>query len=327
MSWTRRLCIVAALIAYAALLYALWPGEADGTAYRLLYAVLLVVPVVLFLILRRRIIRVVRTGELGIIERTGRFLEVAQPGLILLCPLLETLRVLPTSEQAHLCTEQNVVTADGVPIGAKMLVRYRLEAATRDAAYAATYAVSDWQSVVRSQAVAALHQQVGKQSVDDMLKNWTALGEPIRQSLASAAATWGVEVVGVDLHGISIPESLRVALEDEQKAEIEAKAAEYRAGGQVERIRQVLQVLEKAGLDAVLTERYIQALETMSTNPSSHIILPVDVMHGLRGLAHKPSPDAGATHDTEETRSNSQGTAAGSAASGKTSQTGTKNGP
>jgi regulator of protease activity HflC (stomatin/prohibitin superfamily) len=318
MGWRRWLGIFAAALVYAGILYALRPNEGSDIAYSLLYLALFLAPAALIFTLRRRVIHLVKTGELGIIERAGRFRGIVQPGLVLLCPFLETLRVLPTSEQAHLCSEDNVLTLDGVPIGVKMLVRYRLQAATQEAAYRAAYEVFDWQDAVRSQAVAVLHQQIGQRSVDDALKTWTGLGEPIREALWPMAGAWGVTILGVDLHSITIPESLKAALEDAQKAEIEAKAVEYRAGGDAERIRQIAGVLSEGGLDAVMTERYIQALERMSVNPSSHIILPIDLITTLRGLAPGNSKVTSTGSDPQEDPDNRDSSSGPQSAAPKT---------
>jgi len=81
-------------------------------------------------------------------------------------------------------------------------------------------------------------------------------------------------------------ESLQAALEDSLKSALEAMATQNQAAGEAERIRQIGSGLQECEApEAALTARYIQAVEQMSINPSSHIVVPTEIISGLQALS------------------------------------------
>jgi regulator of protease activity HflC (stomatin/prohibitin superfamily) len=297
MSLRRWLGVIAVGLILVLTLGTSRPTGTSDLMYRLLWLAMLLGVVGMVAAVRHQIIHSVRTGQVGIIERAGRFYDTAGPGPVLVLPFVESLRTLELTEQSHLVHETRVLTAEGIPIGIKMLIRYRLRGPDRESVRLAAYEVSDWQEAVNKEAVATLHQSIGRTTIDQVLRTWSTFGHQIQATLQATADHWGVAIRAIHLFDVHMPDSIREALEDERKAEIEVRATEYRAAGEVERIRQISEVLgEAGGLDAVLTERYIQAMERMSANPSSHIVLPADFLRALRQLGAQVVREDRAAH-------------------------------
>nr|MBC7245975.1 SPFH domain-containing protein [Chloroflexota bacterium] len=285
MDLRRWLAITLILLISIFILYLLRPTPTSDFWYWSTYILIPSLVAALIVILRRHIFYTVRTGEVGIVERGGKFCGIASPGLVVTLPFLENIRTFPTTEQHCECDEKDVLTRDGVAIGINMLVRYQLQEPVEEAVYRIAYRLPDWEMAVAKQAIAALHQQIGTMTSDEVMQGWTYLGERIRDILQPTMQNWGIDIVAVQLFNMRIPEHLRRALEDSRQAEIEARTVEYRAGGEAERLRQIAESLKNCDwLDGVLTERYIEALEKMSVNPASHILLPIEILHTLKAL-------------------------------------------
>lgn len=267
------------------ILYWLRPTATSDFWYRVTYVLIPASLVAVVVALRRYTLHTVRTGEIAIVERAGRFCSVATPGLVLLIPFLESIRVFPTTEKCYECDEKDLLTRDGVAISINMAVHYQLQEPVSETVFQIAYTLPAWESAVRKQAIIALHQQIGSMTSDEVMQTWPDLGEKIKNNLQILVRDWGIHIGAVQLFNLRIPEDLRRALEDSRQAEIEAKTVEYRAGGEAERLRQIAESLKNCGwLDGVLTERYIEALERMSTNPASHIVLPVEILRVLKAL-------------------------------------------
>lgn len=249
--------------------------------------VTIIICMLLAIVLHKRIVHIVRMDEVAAIEFMGRFLDVSTTSIPVV-PILETVYTLPLSEQFYQSELQTVLTRDGVETSMQLTVRYQLQTngrSLKETVYRALYLVADWQLAVRGLVIAILHQQVGRMSVNEVLQTWTNLGAKVRATAQPIAEGWGVQIKGVSISNVHIPEGLRAALEDRQKADAEALTMEARAAGEAERIRLISEGISECGsLGGVLTERYIQALESMSANPSTRIVLPMELVHMLSSL-------------------------------------------
>lgn len=300
MSFRRWLGVVVVGLILVLSLYVLRPTSADRLSYRLSWAAALVVTAVVLIAVRRSVVRTVNSGQVGVIERLGRFVDLARPGPVILLPFVETLRTLELSEQTHLCDEARVLTAEGIPIGMKMLVRFKLQRPDRGSVQKAAYDAPNWQDLVRKHAVTALHQRIGSLSVNDVLKMWIGLGKQIQDSLQHIAQGWGVSILSLELFDIQMPGRVGTALQDQRKAAIEVRSSDFRAAAEAGRIRRLSECLRQCGLpdavllDALQTERYIQALEGMSADPSTRIVVPIDFVRLLERVGTAaPTPAIG----------------------------------
>ncbi|MBC7260979.1 MAG: SPFH domain-containing protein, partial [Chloroflexi bacterium] len=196
------------------LLYCLRPTATSDFWYRVTYIVIPVSIVAVIVGLRHYIFHTVRTNEIGIIERAGRFYSVATPGLVLLIPFLESVRIFPTTEQRYECDERDLLTRDGVAISVNMAIHYQLQEPVSETVFQIAYRLPAWEMAVHKQAIVALHQQIGSMTSDEVMQTWPYLGEKIKDNLQITTQDWGVHIAAIQLFNLRIPENLRRALED-----------------------------------------------------------------------------------------------------------------
>jgi len=281
------------LLVVLGLIVTVGPTPQSDLAYWVTSVTLILLPFVLIFALRLRVFQAVNTGEMAVVERFHKFHDIAPPGLFPLLPFAEAARIIPISEQVKQYNVPAVLASDGVSIGFDLLVTYRVKRPSdtltlRQIAEKVLYDVSDWHEAIKAAAISCLHETVGSMPIRKVLGEWTTLGDGIKAALQTAADEWGVDIRSVALMNPRISPGLAAALEDPHKAAAEAKAAEYRAGGEAERIRQLSIGLQESNLpNEVLTERYIQALERISDTQSTHIVLPIEIVRGLREVMQR----------------------------------------
>jgi regulator of protease activity HflC (stomatin/prohibitin superfamily) len=69
-------------------------------------------------------IRIVSPYEKGVIERLGRYLRTAQPGLQFIVPFIDTMRKVDMREQVVDVQPQEVITKDNVVVTVDAIVYY-----------------------------------------------------------------------------------------------------------------------------------------------------------------------------------------------------------
>jgi len=291
--WVILFLVAMALLS---LIVARGPTRESDPAYWIVSLALIALPLILIFALRVRVFQAVKAGEIGVVERFHQLYDVAPPGLLPLLPFAEVARIIPTTEQIKQYPVAAVLTNDGVSIAFDLLVCYRVKRPTdtpvlRAIAEKVLYDVSDWHEAIKATAIGCLHQTVGAMPMTRVLGEWTTIGDSIKTTLQPSADDWGVDIRRVALMNPKISATLEAALEDPHKAQAEAIATEYRAGGEAQRLRLLSNGLQDSSLpNEVLTERYIQALERLSGSPSTHIVLPIELVRGLRELMVRNLP-------------------------------------
>ncbi|RPI10842.1 MAG: SPFH/Band 7/PHB domain protein, partial [Actinobacteria bacterium] len=69
-------------------------------------------------------VRIVRPFQRGIVERLGRYKETVDPGLRIIIPLIEHLRLVDMREQVVDVPPQEVITKDNVVVSVDAVVYY-----------------------------------------------------------------------------------------------------------------------------------------------------------------------------------------------------------
>ena len=87
----------------------------------------LLVIFIIIVILALKTIKVVRQSEVYIIERLGRFHKVAEAGLTIIVPFIDTVRsVVSLKQQTMDIPPQGVITSDNVTITIDTVVFYKI---------------------------------------------------------------------------------------------------------------------------------------------------------------------------------------------------------
>jgi regulator of protease activity HflC (stomatin/prohibitin superfamily) len=212
---------------------------------------------VVVLVVVVRGVRIVHPFERGVVERLGRFRVVAEPGLRLIIPLVDTLRRVDMREQVVDVQPQEVITKDNVVVSVDAVIYFEPTDPQR-----LVYNVANFLLAVTKLAQTNLRNVVGDMQLDEALTSRDSINTQLRLILDEATDTWGVRVKRVEIQRIDPPRDVMEAMHAQMRAERERRAVVLTADGEREA---AIAVAEGHKRSAILqAEGDAEALQTMA---------------------------------------------------------------
>lgn len=188
----------------------------------------LIIILVVLLVIAFKSIKVVRESEVYIIERLGKFHKVADAGLTIIIPFIDTVRsVVSLKEQTMDIPPQGVITEDNVTIQIDTVVFYQITDPAR-----AVYEIQSLKKGIEYLAITTIRDVVGKLSLDSTFSSRDLINNQLRMLLDEATDKWGCKVTRVEVQDINPPEDIRDAMEKQMNAERNKRAAILQAEGE-----------------------------------------------------------------------------------------------
>jgi regulator of protease activity HflC (stomatin/prohibitin superfamily) len=165
-------------------------------------------------------IKVVRQWEKAIVLRFGRFHRVAQPGLFLAIPLVDSVaawvdhRVMVTPFSA-----ERTLTKDTVPVDVDAVLFWHVWDARK-----ASLEVKNYYAAISWAAQTALRDIIGKMMLADILVGRESMDVRLQEIIDERTTLWGVTVNSVEIRDIVIPAPLEDAMSRQAQAERERQA-------------------------------------------------------------------------------------------------------
>jgi regulator of protease activity HflC (stomatin/prohibitin superfamily) len=188
--------------------------------------VFLVLGAVLLLVLAKTV-RVVPQASVFVIERLGRYSRTLEPGIHILVPVLDRVRVrTDIREQVVGFPPQAVITKDNLVVGIDSVIYY----VVTDPA-AAEYKIENVVTAIEQLVVTTLRNVVGGMALEEALTGRDHINERLATVLDEATGKWGVKVNRVEIRGIEPPATIRDAMEQAMRADRGKRAAILTAEG------------------------------------------------------------------------------------------------
>ena len=286
------------------------------------WVVVLIVVVVIALIVWGVVsmVHVLQEYERGVVFRLGRVRSRAKgPGLIILLPFgVDRMRKVTLQTVAMNVPPQDVITKDNITMRVDAVIYAKVVEPVP-----AVVRVQNYLFAVSQAAQTNLRAMLGKYDLDTMLGERETVNRELHGIIARTTHDWGVEVIGVELKDVDLPDDLRRAMAREAEAEREAKALLISADAE----RRASRVLGEAA--AVISQnpgamqlRFLQTVAAVATEQNSTLVMPIPVellnLFGGRagadpGNGRPPAPPAVAPPSSqspsgpEETRPPEQG--------------------
>ncbi len=174
-------------------------------------------------------VRIVKPYQRGIIERLGKYKETVDPGLTLIIPFVDTMRVVDMREQVVDVPPQEVITSDNVGVSVDAVVYYEPTDPQR-----LIYNVANFILAVTKLAQTNLRNVIGDLPLDESLTSRDKINIALREILDDATDKWGVRVVRVEIQRIDPPPDVMSAMHEQMKAERTRRAVVTEAQGRRE---------------------------------------------------------------------------------------------
>lgn len=183
------------------------------------WAIIVVVAVVVVVFISLTV-KVVPQQRVGVVERLGKFHRLLTPGLNILIPVIDQVRVNHDLriQQANV-PPQTVITKDNVQVQIDTIIFYQVVGPEQ-----ATYGISDYVYGVRNISTATMRQIIGKLELDETLSGREKISTEIRIALDEATEKWGVRIERVEVIDIKPPLDIQEAMDKQMKAERNKRA-------------------------------------------------------------------------------------------------------
>lgn len=194
-----------------------------ATALGIIFFVFLAV---LVLVVGAMSIRIVSPYEKGVVERLGRYVRTANPGLTIIIPFIDKMRKVDMREQVVDVPPQEVITRDNVVVTVDAIVFYEATDPVK-----LVYNVANFFDAATKLAQTNLRNVIGEMELDEALTSREVINTKLREVLDDATDKWGVRVVRVEIKRIDPPADVTLAMHRQMKAEREKRANILEAEG------------------------------------------------------------------------------------------------
>jgi len=164
---------------------------------------------------------IINQYERAIILRLGKFNRQVGPGIQTRLPFADNILVVDIREKVSEFKAERMLTKDNVPVTIDAILRYKIiEQRAKDA----ILNVENFNQMIQQVSQTTLRNNIGSSLFQDILSKREEINSHVRTTIESEASNWGVEVTGVEIRQVIIPQELESAMSMQAQAEREKSA-------------------------------------------------------------------------------------------------------
>jgi len=166
-------------------------------------------------------IYIIRQYERSIILRLGKYHKRIGPGINYRIPFIDNVLVIDIRERVREFKAERMLTKDNVPVTIDAILRYKI---IEDRAKDAILNVENFNEMIQQVSQTTLRNNIGSSLFQDILSKREEINQHIKSIISSEASNWGIEVAGVEIRQVIIPQELEAAMSKQAQAEREKNA-------------------------------------------------------------------------------------------------------
>lgn len=216
-------------------------------------------------------VRIVKEYERAVVFRLGRVVGAKGPGLIVIVPFVDRVRMVDLRIHVIDVPKQRVITKDNVEVSVDAVVYYRVFDPLK-----AVLTVRDYQYAVAMLAQTTLRDVLGQVELDDLLTKREELNKKVQRILDELTDPWGIKVTAVTIKEVVLPENLVRAMAKQAEAERWRRAKVIEAEGE----RQAAKIMVEAAQlyrehPIALRLRELQTLVEVAKEKTLMVVYPM----------------------------------------------------
>ncbi|MCH2556426.1 MAG: paraslipin [Alcanivorax sp.] len=183
----------------------------------------LIIPALLALgviILLFMTVRIVPQRQVFVVERLGKYRTSLEAGLHVLVPFIDRVAYKHSlKEIVRDVPRQSCITKDNIEVSIDGVMYLQVVDAK-----AASYGVDDYVQASQQLAQTTLRSVIGKIDLDKTFEERSEINMEVVRAVDEAAQPWGVKVLRYEVADITLPASIKDAMEKQVRAERERRA-------------------------------------------------------------------------------------------------------
>src|SRR5438445_5984684 len=164
---------------------------------------------------------IIKKYERAIILRLGKYNRQVGPGVQTRLPFADNILVVDIREKVSEFKAERMLTKDNVPVTIDAILRYKIiEQRAKDA----ILNVENFNQMIQQVSQTTLRNNIGSSLFQDVLSKREEINQHVKTIISSEASNWGMEVTGVEIRQVIIPQELESAMSMQAQAEREKSA-------------------------------------------------------------------------------------------------------
>ncbi len=236
-------------------------------------------------------VRLAAQWERGVVLRLGRYHDTKGPGLFLVIPMIDQVRMIDTRVLATNIPRQTAITRDNVPVTIDAALFYRVSTPAD-----AIIQVQDYRYSVAQYAQTSLRDVIGQMTLDQLLVEREQIAHMIEAHIEKDTKGWGLDVTALRIQDIDMPEDLKKMMSRQASAEREKRATITKAEGDKEAAMNLADAARTmAQSPGAMQLRTLQTVDGLGPTASNTVVLalPVEIMETLNALRGYVPPRSG----------------------------------
>jgi regulator of protease activity HflC (stomatin/prohibitin superfamily) len=223
---------------------------------------------------------IIRQYERAVILRIGKYHRQSGPGIQTRIPFADNIMVVDIREKVREFNAERMLTKDNVPVTIDAILRYRIiETRSRDA----LLNVENFNEMIQQVSQTTLRNNIGSSLFQDVLSKREEINQHIKSIISQEAGNWGVEVTGVEIRQVIIPQELEAAMSMQAQAERE-KSARITYGESEIQVAQRFVDASKVYADSPMAYALRQSnmlYESMKIQGNTIIMVPSETLNSM----------------------------------------------
>jgi regulator of protease activity HflC (stomatin/prohibitin superfamily) len=266
------LLVVGAVVAGLAALFEPWLG-----------VVIALVWLVLDMIIASGV-RLAAQWERAVVLRLGRYHDTKGPGLFVIIPMIDQVRMVDTRVLNVNIPRQQAITRDNVPVTIDAALFFRVSTPAD-----ALIQVQDYRYSIAQYAQTSLRDVIGQMTLDQLLTEREQIAHLIEQHIERDTKSWGLDVTALRIQDLDMPEELKKMMSRQASAEREKRATITKAEGDREAAANLAAAAKTmAESPGAMQLRTLQTIDGLGPGASNTVVLaiPIEIMESLERIRH-----------------------------------------
>ena len=199
---------------------------------------------IILVVILRSMIRIVKEYERAVIFRLGRLLGAKGPGIFIILPIFDQLKVVDLRLVTLDIPKQRIITKDNITVDVDAVVYFKVGDPIN-----AIVKVQNYITASSLIAQTTLRDVIGQVEFDELLSKRDELNKKIQIILDEITEPWGIKVTSVAIKDAAIPENMQRAIAKQAEAEREKRGRIIIAEGELQAAKTMAQAAAQYSKD------------------------------------------------------------------------------